>query len=170
MCVLYKVHLYFLPDPYTLKFLRNRREWTFYGFAMWTFHPIMTLSAIIKLHSSWNDQLKEKKNKPGIFICFSTEMKTDLEMFLARTEVAFPVTGRSSQIILPHPRLPAFGLPEETTKKQKEEKRTASKGRVHRSKKPEISSRVGKPSFWVMFSRDTTCLAVSGMVMFINPV
>lgn len=60
-------------------------------------------------------------------------MKIDLEMFLARTEVAFPVVGRSSQIILPHPRLPAFGLPEETTKEQKEEKRKATKGRAHRT-------------------------------------
>lgn len=60
-------------------------------------------------------------------------MKIDLEMFPARTEVAFPVIGRSSQIILPHPCLPAFGLPEGTTKKQKEEKRTATKGRAHRT-------------------------------------
>lgn len=60
-------------------------------------------------------------------------MKIDLEMFLTRTEVAFPVAGRSSQIIPPHPRLPAFGLPEETTKEQKEEKRTATKGRAHRA-------------------------------------
>lgn len=60
-------------------------------------------------------------------------MKIDLEMFLARIEVAFPVIGRSSQIILPHPCLPAFSLPEETTKEQKEDKRTATKGRTQRT-------------------------------------
>lgn len=41
-------------------------------------------------------------------------MEVDLEMFLAETEVVFPVVGRSSQITLPHPRLVAFGLPGET--------------------------------------------------------
>jgi len=56
---------------------------------------------------------KTKHKRSGIFICFSTELKVDLEVFLAKTEVAFPVVGRSSQITWPHPLLLAFGLPGE---------------------------------------------------------
>lgn len=44
-------------------------------------------------------------------LCLSSEMKANLKMFLAKTEVVFPLVGRSCQIILPNPHLVAFGLP-----------------------------------------------------------
>lgn len=71
-------------------------------------------------------------------------MKIDLEMFLARAEVAFPVIGRSSQIILPHPRLPVSFYLKRLQRNRKRRRGQQPKGEHSGqvcSKKTEISSR-----------------------------
>lgn len=132
-------------DLYALKFWRNIRDWTFtcpcnvsVSFSCDAVCNNMKLLEQKKLRFSWNDQLnergKKKRERLGILICLSSEMKANLKMFLAKTEAVFPIVGRSCQVILPNPHLVAFGLPGNILQRKWMQKRRTS-GRKKKKKK-----------------------------------